>query len=308
MAIGDSITAGYNGYMDTAGAINTGHDANYVSGDYLSYADFIANDLNKANKLGDYRNFALTGDRIPNTREKIFRDTTALKALQNANLISISLGANDLLAAVEVLKVSFNALRGASVADKIVQFNEARENFTKMTGIGTRPISEINSEARGVSGRHRISSPSGYASDEDIQNLIAESFDKMDAMFKEGTLAGLIDIEQELLDAIFQLIQLDMATLIAEVHAASPDAKIVVMGYAFPFHLLPESLINNTIYDLDDNGNRVPRMINGKPANLKMVYGEFINTLKTLCDRANYIKFFNINDLKEFSDQSDIVD
>lgn len=97
--------------------------AQHTTSDYLSYADFVANSLaknqavgkdgkpifDKNNKpvpvLNDYRNFALTGATVPNLRQTLMRNTTALAAVQNADLISLSIGANDLLAAVEVLRL-----------------------------------------------------------------------------------------------------------------------------------------------------------------------------------------------------------
>lgn len=300
LAIGDSITSGYNGFLysdETIALDRADHNpaSTIVAGssatDYLSYADFIANDLVKAEKLRDYRNFSVEGDRIPNIREKIFRDQTALKVLKNADLISLTAGANDLLAAVEVLNVSFNALRGQSQLDRIVNINNMREKLDQILSLNRAPRTTTD----GSPTRGRTDTPSSYASEADIINLVKESFSKLTNILGEGSLAGLLDIEQELLDHIFDLIQLDLATLIAEVHAASPDAKIVVLGYAFPFHLLPESLISGSIPG---------RTINGKPATIKNVFAEFNNTIKTICERANYIKYFDINEFEGFNEKA----
>lgn len=303
-SIGDSVAAGYNGYMALDDTLHLDQDASGASvpgankTDYLSYADFLANSLAKMGKLGDYRNFASSGDKVPDSRKRIFRDPIALKALKKSDLVTISLGANDLLSAVEFLKISFgtimNMITGedTNIGKSIVEVNLARDrilNFVNANNV-VRP-----------DGQARDASTASYASRADMARLIGESFDKLTISLQQGNLSGLVDMEQELLDKIFDIIQLDLGTFISEVHQAAPGAKIIVMGYAFPFHLFPENIINVPLRD---------RVIPGHsgPATVRTVFNAFIDNLKTMCDRANYVDFFDVNQLKEFSKESDLVD
>lgn len=370
LAIGDSVTAGYNGYLSSNGVIekdvmgNPIHaynpaafetkpdPSNYVAikhqideidtllkgttltpeqrvektqlrkflvtqmedhaqhttGDYLSFADFLANDLHKAGKLNDYRNFALTGATMPNLRQTMLRNTTALACIKQADLISLSIGANDMLAAVEVLRLGFGAIRGEADTEKISQFNAARDAIKAITDVNSEAKEEDDFDAslRG----HRGASASTYASKYDTRDLIKKSFNKLVNMMEAGTLGGLFDIQQELLDHIFDLIQLDLANTIKEINAIAPNAKIIVMGYAFPFHLLPSTLIDAPIFQYDEtkiSSERTPRTLDGKHVSLKDVFMHLNDTIKDTLERAKYVKYFNINDLKEFSKESDTV-
>lgn len=134
-------------------------------------------------------------------------------------------------------------------------------------------------------------------------------------MLEQGTLGGLFDIQQQLLDAIFDLIQLDVATAVNEIHKAAPDAKIIVMGYAFPFHLLPKTLTDSPIFQYNEKAISTDRSqsvlsertFDGKQATLKDIFMHTVSTIKETVERANYVHFFDINLLKEFHEGSDIV-
>lgn len=301
VALGDSVTAGYNGFMASGDKDST------MKGDYLSYADFLANDLKKAGKLKEYRNYAKSGDKIPDTRQRIFRDAEALKSVKQADLITISLGANDLLALAEIIKLPYSMLVGnKSIGDKIVEVNNARDAIEGLLGLNSASREDINNyEDESKVGEdtkhfgHRDGSISGFASTNDMKRLISQTFEKFTTMLNSGSLAGLVDMEQELLDKVFDIIELDFSTLLVELHTAAPQAKIVTIGYAFPFHLFPDSVLNGKLPE--------DREINGNKVSVMDVYKEFMNTYKRVADRSNYVQFFNVNDLKEFTDQSDPV-
>lgn len=129
-------------------------------------------------------------------------------------------------------------------------------------------------------------------------------------MLDAGTLGGLFDVQQQLLNAIFDLIYLDTLTAIKEINAAAPQAKILVMGYAFPFHLLPKSLTDDPIFQYSEtsiSSERSPRTVEGKQVSLKDVFMKTVDTIKSAVDDHNYAKFFNINDFDEFKDSPDSV-
>lgn len=124
-----------------------------------------------------------------------------------------------------------------------------------------------------------------------------------------------------MLDKIFKIIELDLSTLLRKINSAAPQAKIVLVGYAFPFHLFPDSMVYKPIPSYTVNkkieggaektvGEEVAidqLMLNGKPANMDDVFKEFMNTYQKIADRANFVEFFNINNLKEFTKNADSV-
>ena len=99
---GDSEAAGFNGYMME---------------DYVSYADFLANDMTKANVLHSYKNFAVSGALIADTHKEITRTPSVMHALKSADLITITIGANDLLAYLRLFEAQFGLSLGSNAWD-----------------------------------------------------------------------------------------------------------------------------------------------------------------------------------------------
>ena len=118
VALGDSETAGYNGYMGK---------------DYVSFADFFAQDIKNANRLGSYKNFAKSGDTLLDTFDKTMYSPSNMHALENANVVTITDGANDIMRFMKFLEMGFpsgNGLMGGGTP------NPFREMFAKLASSG----------------------------------------------------------------------------------------------------------------------------------------------------------------------------
>lgn len=112
VALGDSLAAGYtpNGTIDK------------------SYTDFIAEKLDGEGVLGDYHNFGVPGYTTDNVFADIIDTTTPnytnrISAISNAEIITLDVGANDLLNSIPALMKDPNQAPAAigNVARKIAQ-------------------------------------------------------------------------------------------------------------------------------------------------------------------------------------------
>lgn len=99
VVLGDSLSAGRNPY---------GVD------DY-GYADYVRDYLKKENKLGSYLSYAISGYTIDDVKNDINLNTTVIvndkshnirKALREADIVTISIGANDILEGVNLSNIN----------------------------------------------------------------------------------------------------------------------------------------------------------------------------------------------------------
>jgi len=97
VALGDSETAGYVGSLGR---------------DYRSYSDFLASSLKNSQKLGSYHNLAVSGERLADINKDIFENGDKVRVLKDADLITLTLGANDVLAYLKILNIPFSQAFG----------------------------------------------------------------------------------------------------------------------------------------------------------------------------------------------------
>ena len=81
VALGDSESAGYE----------------YVGLEGVKYSDYLANDLKKSSHLGNYNNFAKSGATLAEQHEMVLESISVQEKLKDSDLITLTLGANDLL-------------------------------------------------------------------------------------------------------------------------------------------------------------------------------------------------------------------
>lgn len=98
LAIGDSATAGYNGLI--------GQIAETQGNSYRSYSDFLAGSLKNNNRLGEYHNLAISGGRLADISKDLFEIPTSKSLLAEADLITITIGANDILSVLNMLQMT----------------------------------------------------------------------------------------------------------------------------------------------------------------------------------------------------------
>lgn len=137
VALGDSATAGANGTLRAYDSILDTVDPNYKShspgvgyASYRSYSDFLAKSLDKADRLGNYSNFAISGGRLADVKKDLFEIPRSAGVLKDANLITLTLGANDILAVLNMLNIApfyyFQSIVG--------NMNKAAAEYKKMGG------------------------------------------------------------------------------------------------------------------------------------------------------------------------------
>ena len=204
VALGDSETAGFN--------MRLGRD-------YLSYADFLANDLKKVGKLNSYRNYAVSGDKIPDMTKMFEQNTSLLETLKHTDLISLTIGANDLLSFVEVAGIPFSALyHGFNLAqNSLVRSVADREKIFDKT---------INGGVNTNDGYHTSESS------EAIVNRVASTLRTIET---NRSLNKVLDFNAHIKPKVFDLIKRNFAAFIRDLHLLAPNAQITVLGHAMPF-------------------------------------------------------------------------
>ena len=228
VALGDSETAGYNGFMhdaSTRGLLSGG------GGDYLSYADFLAHDLSNANKLISYHNYAKTGATIGEQQQLFGESMQIHDVLKNANLITATIGANDLLAFVKLLALPFSndlmTLLSKAVSGKLttpVEVNNIRDQV----------ITEAAKKADSIINQRETKSHEGLSSKE-IKELVKKSIIMLADMAKSKDFSHFIDIEEGYKDIIFDLLKRNIMMFIHDLREIAPKAQILILGHAMPF-------------------------------------------------------------------------
>lgn len=236
IALGDSETAGFNGA--TRGRLsqeNGKTKEGYNNFDYLSYADFLANDLRKANRLKNYHNYAVSGATIDDQKKLFTEHALAHETIKNADLISLTIGANDLLAFVKLLKIPFSLDLFSSIgraAPSVVSGNAARE--------------EVNpSEKEDGASYNQGQSP------EETRRVFSESIELLETMIKTNDYSKILNIEEHVRKIIFKLLQRNIGLFVHDLHLAAPNAQILVLGHAFPFIQWPDQVLNTPRADWD---------------------------------------------------------
>ncbi len=108
LALGDSVTAGYSTYANSFSDLPKGSIL-----EYESYVDFIAADLQRTNRLNNYTNFAHSGYTTSDLRDQVSQKVNVRNSISDADLIYISIGANDILPLIKVLGYNIFASGGS---------------------------------------------------------------------------------------------------------------------------------------------------------------------------------------------------
>lgn len=305
VALGDSETAGYNGLLKR---------------DVLSYADFLAGSLKKAGKLGKYDNLALSGERLADFKKDIFQYPDKVRELHDADLITLTLGANDVLAYMKILNIPFHQAfdfigdpgKIEKIADKITKYNQTQGKYViqKSDSItdptdkaavkaaedalaSLKPYAEHESAIKAAKDRESEfgNNPNLGISKEDSLELFTVTVDRLSKILS-GTPQALLNLDKDWYPKIFDLITREYATLIRDLHKAAPKAQIRVLGHAFPFSGFPKSVIENKKDSL--NGDSLSDGFS------KMLAAIEKGAKTNLKGESKFVKFENINNLTSF--------
>ena len=299
VALGDSETAGYIGVLRE---------------DYLSYADFLAGSLKNAGKLKKYSNLALSGERLADFKKDIFQYPNKLRELHDADLITLTLGANDVLAYMKVLNIPFGQAMNfigdptkiAKIADGIAEYNKQskkieikdKDNISddaKAALDSLRPYSGHKSTIDAAEHRIKIfdgNNPNLGVSKKDSADMFTGTLDKLSNILN-GSPQSLFNIDKDWYPRIFDSIKREYVTLIRDLHKAAPNAEIRVLGHAFPFSSFPQSVINNPKDSMQGDS-------------LNIAFGKMLDAIKVgaeknLQGKSPFVKFQNINDFPKFN-------
>lgn len=245
VALGDSESAGYNELM---------------GGDYLSFADFFAKDLQKAGALsiGGYSNYAVSGAEIDDTHQLITRNPSIMSSLGSADIITITVGANDLLSYAKLCDAQF----GTSIA--------------AILGFSGNPTSPWRKK------QFPDQNPGDPTTVDSRWGSLNKTVIQASRMFKENNFAGLISMEPKLLDIVYQAIQRDLLFLLRDLGAIAPHADVIVAAHAFPFINMPNSAINGPIPEVNNT-------------TVVQNYSRYIGALKNAVNMTPYARFVDFN-------------
>ena len=210
VAMGDSMTAGYNGFMGK---------------DYVSFADFFQSDIEKAGKLGTYRNFAKTGDMVWDLEKLATQNSGIMHALKKADLITVTIGANDLLKFIKLLQFPFDTIIGGQQAMQL-RINEYRDKF----------YAQAQTTVNFVESYY----------------LLAKSIDQLQVALKNNDFKGVMSMQKSMQETIFDLIQRNITIFLRDINQVAPNAKVILLGHANPFVNLPPTLLNGQV-EANDN-------------------------------------------------------
>lgn len=289
VALGDSETAGYNGFMHGYESADTGDKEMLTPrGDYISYADFLANDLKNAHRLNTYHNYAISGATIAQQQEMFGENDQIHDVIKKADFITFTIGANDLLSFVKILKLQFSA-------DILGLINDAAsgkvKTVTAVHEIREKLFRENPSDNGGVA-------TNAGKTQEDVYIAVKDSIIQLIEMAKSKDYSHIIDIEKDFKDIIFDLLYRNMMMFIHDLHEIAPDAQLLVLGHAMPFAQWPRKVIETKREDL--NGSSI-----------KDLYGKLMKSMKdaanfSLTGSSDYSSFLEVDKLKvtKSSDQT----
>lgn len=243
LILGDSIGAGYNPYQTE----NTG--------DYLekrsAYSNFLYESL-KQKKVGkefNLLNEAESGKKIIELVYEISKSDYD-NELKESNLIFLNIGANDLLAATDIMTLESNPQDLLDKANKIIKLKSSIEN--------------------------------DYYNKEEIK--------------KSGIFDNIIGINKMELESRLKDVFSGYNTIIRKINEKNPKARVVIMGYAFPFETWDRAFTE--IYKYGYLGK-----INGtdySKLNLKNIFSNFSKIQKYISDKYKFVDYFNPYDYSDF--------
>lgn len=268
LAFGDSETAGFNMRMGR---------------DYLSYADFLANDLKNAGRLNSYRNYAVSGDKIPDMTMMFEQNTSLLETLKNTDLISLTIGANDLLSFVEVAGIPFSALyHGFDLSQNpLVRPVSDRENIFPSSHNGG------------------VRTNDGYNHASDAQTIVSRVTSTLKAMETNRSLNKALDFNAHIKPKVFDLIKRNFAAFIRDLHLLAPNAQITVLGHAMPFPQWDKTALDTPRSDFAS----IPGL-NGQTT-VRQVFYKFLDSMKngiklTIDKPVDFTSFLSVDSLNVY--------
>lgn len=262
VALGDSETAGFNMRLKR---------------DYLSYADFLANDLQKAGRLNSYKNFAVSGAKIPDLEKQFTQTTSTLSTLHNADLITLTIGANDLLSFVKMFELPFAAVAKGFSGIKngqVVEEHTERENI----------FQAITTAAEGMR------TNDGYSDQTEQKKIIEDATKSFMEIVRTKNFNRVLDFNSKIKPQIFDLIKRNFALFMRDLHKIAPHAQILVLGHAFPFAQWDKSALDTPRSDFEN-------------LTVRQIYDKFLNSMKegievSVEDDVEYAEFVKLDKLR----------
>ena len=258
VAMGDSITSGKNGYLQD---------------DYISYADVLANDLAFSGRLGNYKNFAKTGDTI-HQQQMLLQNEKSLTTIKEADIITMSLGGNDLLGAIRMLHVPFSPHLDELLGN-IQEPNEYRNMIMEAY--------DDYQTNRGLSG------PTTSA-------LYSQAFLELLQVTQRDEVAGKVSAQGQLIKYIPDLIKRNMMIFLHDLHLANKNARVIVTIPNFPLEglfgdALDEPINKYWTEDWDGWRERDGEMAEGwdeLSQSPRQLFNKFIEAIQEAVDRTGY--------------------
>ena len=271
VALGDSIAAGYNGFLGA---------------DHLSYADFTAQSFINHGRTVNYHNFAQSGDLIKHLQMKTLQDPAVTNVLKGADLVTISIGGNDLLRYLEFFGTQFGELQDSlsfgvdyqtrlTPNDYYVYGDETTNPGARDQIFGVESVVKKNSEV--------LEEQVIRAKDEIIATLSGERNN-----------AEMFNMNETYRTKILQLVKQGYMEMLHTVHLIAKNAKIVVVTPPNPFLPFGDEILNTFHRDFGMTINEY--------------YQEIINTMKNATlyaydgERINYTDFMQSDSYKNFND------
>lgn len=296
VAIGDSITAGYNGIL---GSIAPKSDINkklYTPGEKYSYVDFLVKSLRTG--LGgeekiEYKNFAKTGLRLADIK-MVLESPEVTKEFRDADIVPISIGANDILALLKLFHLPFwlgvgllsqsSDLMGkiGTTKDFIRKDEETEGLFNKIIKSATE-----GSVPKGNQIRERDQSNITF-SGESSDLMSEKTINDLEAI-ADGDVGKYLTIDVIWKQKIFDLIKREVATLIRDIHNMAPHAQIIVLGHDFPFAQFPPDVLYGKISNMNNHS-------------LLQVFNNLLNAMrdgaKSSLGKNDFVDFYKADELQ----------
>lgn len=245
LVLGDSIGAGYNPYQTEE------------TGEYLekrsAYSNFLYESLksNETDKKFSLLNEAKSGKKIIELVYDISNNNSNInKSIEDSNLIFLNIGANDLLAATEIMNLENDISSISEKGSKIIKLKS---------------------------------------------NIEADYYNK-DEVKASGVFDDIIAINKIQLESRLKDVFSGYNTLVRKIAEKNNKARIVIMGYAFPFETWDRAFTE--IYKYSYLGK-----INGtdySKLNLKDIFSNFAKIQKYIADKYSFVDYFNPYDYDEF--------
>ena len=224
VALGDSITSGYN---------------ELARKEQYSFADFLANNLKKSDRLAAYKNYGATYATIYDLFAKVLGDAEKLHVLKKADMISITIGSNDIIRASKFLEVSITGEHPTEFAKRIINPPKIANEFR-----GDLNINANLQDPNLVDGKlYDVGHAESTITKGERNKLFRKSIRKFIKMYKDKSFHDLITLRASLKDKAFNLVRRSLSILIRDLHKINPNAKILFIAPYFPFEHLPKAVM-----------------------------------------------------------------